>query len=85
MKPLYLEIDSIYSSRARYSPSAKPIWHQSQEGDPYYIGKRYSDDLMEIVSQRLGHPPLGRSHWIVSFTLKATGPAYPSRRTPLRV
>lgn len=51
--PLYLRIDSVYSSRVRYSPSAKPIRHRSQEGDPYYIGKRYSDDLMEIVSQRL--------------------------------
>lgn len=51
--PLHLGIDRVYSSRAAYSPSAKPIRHRSQEGDPYYIGKRYSDDLMEIVSQRL--------------------------------
>ena len=51
--PLYLGIDSVYSLGAAYSPSAKPIRHRSQEGDPYYIGKRYSDDLMEIVSQRL--------------------------------
>ena len=36
-------------------PLSEAYPHRSQEGDPYYIGKRYSDDLMEIVSQRLGH------------------------------
>ena len=60
--PLHLGIDRVYSLRVRYSPSEKPIWHRSQEGDPYYIGKRYSDDLMEGV-------PIVGTPSIRSFTL----------------